>query len=238
MQPLFRTFHTLFLTAIATAVYYGAFHVNELAEVNKQLFGVDVAKYLLPATAIVLYGLVRYGRTISEKVLELMPVIVRRTVAGAKHIEGDWPLVVVNGKTGELTYYGFLTIGFASGQYVVSGTDWYPDGRHALDFQSMQSYQLHPTLHYWYQQGPRGMQRGYTFIEFFPRDRVALRHTGVFHDPAHPDVRFYARKLKYKWLQRRLRDTEPRRLAAKAFADEIMQRMPQMIGASVDADWG
>lgn len=193
--------------------------------------------YVLPGIVIVLWLLFTSSRAISDKLLEWLPP-VRRMFAGRKHIEGDWPLVVVNGKTGELIYYGFMHIGFEEGQYAVSGTDWHPDGRHALNFRSKQSYQSHPTLHYWYEQGEGGRQRGYTFIEFFPTDRVPMRHTGVFHDPAHPDVRFYARKLQRGWLEARLRDMEPRRLAAEAFKNEIMPRMPTIVRNGVDVDWG
>jgi len=193
--------------------------------------------YVQPAVILILWWLFSFSRTISDKLLEWLP-LVRRLFAGRKHIEGDWALVVVDGKSGDLIYYGFMKIGFEEGQYAVSGTDWHPEGAHALNYGSVQSYQSHPTLHYWYLQGERGQQRGYTFIEFFPRDRVPQRQTGVFHDREHPDVRFYSRKLKHKWYQSRLRDMEPRRLAAKAFADEIMPKMPSMIRTGVDADWG
>ena len=101
----------------------------------------------------------------------------------------------------------------------------------------MQSYYTEGTLHYWYTQGAGGHQRGYTYIEFFPRRQVATHHTGVFHDKAHPDVRFYGRKLKYGWFERRKRTTESRRASAKAFTDAIMPRVPTLLKSPVDADW-
>lgn len=220
------------LALFGTLAYQLLMRVHEWTTLDE-----TYGKYIPLVVIVVLWLLFSYSRAISDKLLELLP-LVRRMLAGSSHIEGDWPLVVVDAKTGELKYYGFLAIGFKDGQYAVSGTDWKPDGSHALDFKSMQSYQLHPTLHYWYEQGEGGRQRGYTFIEFFPRDRLPQRHTGVFHDREHPDVRFYARKLNYRWREPRKLDPEPRRLAAKAFADEIAPRIPTMIRMSVDADWG
>lgn len=235
MRSPFRSFHALVLALFGAIAYQLLSNSEQWAKIA------DYGSYVLPGIVISLWLLFTWSRTITDKLLEWMPW-VRRMYAGHGHIEGDWPLVVVEAEKGEnkgkLRYYGFLTIKFKDGQYEVSGTDWKPDGSHALDFNSMQSYQMHPALHYWYRQGEGGRQRGYTFIEFFPRDRVPERHTGVFHDPEHLNVRFYARKLKYRRFQRRLRDMEPRRQAAKAFADEIMEKMPKMIEMSVDADWG
>jgi hypothetical protein len=240
LRSPFRSFHAVLLTLIGWLAYKLLQFAQDpeiRSAVGELGFGNQSAQYLPAAVALILWVLFYFSRPISDKLLEWMP-LVRRFLAGRRHIEGDWPLVVVDCASGNLKYYGFLNIGFENGQYTVSGHDWHPDGRHALNFGSVQSYQSHPTLHYWYQQGERGLQRGYTFIEFFPRDRVPRRHTGVFHDPQHHDVRFYARKLRYKWYQSRLRDMEPRRLAAKAFADEVMPSMPKMIDTSVDVDWG
>ena len=231
MRSPFRAFHSLVLALIGTIAYRALLLGPDLAKDPR--FGV----YVLPGMIIVLWLLFSYSRTISDALLQSLP-LVRRLLARRGHIEGDWPLVVVDGRTGGVIYYGFLSIGFEDGQYLVVGHDWHPDGNHALNFSSMQTYQVHPTLHYWYEQGEGGRQRGYTFIEFFPRDAVPVRHTGVFHDKEHPDVRFYARKIKYRWLQRRLKGMEPRRLAGKAFADEIAPRLPKMVRTSVDADWG
>ena len=68
-------------------------------------------------------------------------------------------------------------------------------------------------------------------------DAVAERHTGVFHDKAHPDVRFYARKKKYGWRDRRLKSMDKRREAAQAFAAEIMPQMPAVLKTTVTSDW-
>jgi hypothetical protein len=232
LRSPFRTFHSLVLALFGTLAYQLLLRVNDWTKLDE-----NYGPYIPIVVIGMLWLLFSSSRTISDKLLELMPV-VRRAFAGRKHIEGDWPLVVVDSHTGELIYYGFMHIGFEEGQYTVSGTDWHPDGRHALNFRSKQSYQSHPTLHYWYEQGEGGRQRGYTFIEFFPDDRVPMRLTGVFHDPAHPNVRFYARKLAKPWMQSRIRDMEPRRQAAEAFMKEIMPRIPAIVRNGVDVDWG
>lgn len=226
----FRVFHSLVLALFGTLAY-------KLLQQSRELEAIpDYGVYANAGIIGLLWVLFSYSRSISDKLLEWLPV-TRRLFAGSKHIEGDWPLVVVNGRTGTLIYYGFLTISFAEGQYVVKGSDWHPDGRHALNFASMQTYQAHPVLHYWYQQGEGGRQRGYTFIEFFPTDEIPTRMTGVFHDREHPDVRFYARKIRYGWFERRLKGMEVRRLAGKAFADEITPKLSELVHLSVDADW-
>jgi hypothetical protein len=226
----FRAFHSLVLAVLGTLAYKLLLVIPDWA--RDPQYGV----YVVPGVVGVLWLLFTTSRTISDRLLEHLPA-VRRLFAGHKHVEGDWPLVVVDRRTGATLYYGFLTIGFVDGQYEVVGHDWFPDGRHALDFRSVQTYQVHPTLHYWYQQGERGQQRGYTFMEFFPRDAAPTRHTGEFHDREHPDVRFYARKLKTKMFGPRPHTMEERRRAAKAFADEIAPRLPNMLTRAVDVDW-
>jgi hypothetical protein len=231
LQSPFRIFHSLILGLFGALGTFALLHAPDWAK------GTQYQVYAVPALVPLLMVLFRSSRVISDFLLERMGW-VRRLFAGRRHIEGDWPLVVVDGKTGVMVYYGFLAIGFKGGQYVVRGQDWTPDGAHALNFGSMQSYQSESTLHYWYTQGEGGRQRGYTFIEFFPQDEVAQRHTGVFHDKDHPDVRFYARKIKYGWFQKRFKAQERRRVAAKAFADEIAPRLPALVRTGVDADWG
>ena len=231
MRSPFRVFHSFVLALFGTVAYKALLLAPDLARDPE--FGV----YAVPAVVVILWLLFSYSRTISDRLLEWLP-LVRRVLAGRRHIEGDWPLVVADKKTGGIVYYGFLSIGFEDGQYAVKGQDWYPDGRHAMKFNSVQTYQDHPTLHYWYMQGENDQQRGYTFIEFFPSDEVPRRHTGVFHDKDHPNVRFYGRKLKYRWREPRLKDMEPRRLAAKTFADEIAPNLQKMVHTSVNADWG
>lgn len=231
MRSPFRSFHALVL-ALFGAIAYKLLLLSPDWARDPQ-YGV----YVFPGVVFLLWLLFSQSRTISDKLLEWLP-LVRRVFAGSKHIEGDWTLVVVNGQSGTVIYYGFLTIGFKDGQYEVHGTDWHPDGRHAMDFRAMQTYQDHPTLHYWYRQGELGNQRGYTFIEFFPRNEMPTRHTGVFHDKEHPDVRFYSAKLTYGLGGRRPKSNEQRRVAAKAFYERIAPRLHELIRLGVDVDWG
>ena len=231
MEQAYKYFYALVLTGIATLGY-------RLLE-----WSTDTAQYpaqyasLVHGAIVAGMGFLFYqSRNIASTILAIMPPL-RRLIAWRNYIEGDWPLVVVDGKTGTLTYAGFLTVGYSGGYLTVSGDDWNPDGTHALGFKSKQTYFSDNTLHYWYEQGEGGRQRGYTFIEFFPRGKVATHHTGVFHDKAHPDVRFYARKLKYKWLSRRLSTMETRKAAARDFAAEIMPRIPTMLKSTPDTDW-
>ncbi len=230
MQSPFRIFHSLVLGLFGAIGTFALLHAPDWAK------GTQFQVYAVPALVPVLMLLFRSSRVISDFLIDQMGW-VRRLVAGRRHIEGHWPLVVADGKTGAVIYIGFMTIGFKGGQYVVKGQDWTPDGQHALNFGSMQSYQSESTLHYWYTQGEGGRQRGYTFIEFFPQDEVPQRHTGVFHDKDHPDVRFYARKIKYGWFEKRFKSQEERRAAAKALADEIMPRLPALVWMAVDVDW-
>jgi hypothetical protein len=231
VQSPFRFFHSFILGVFGAIGTFALLHAPDWSK------GTQFQVYAVPALVPLLMILFRSSRAISEFLLERMTWL-RRLFAGRRHIEGDWPLVVIDGKSGAMLYYGFMTISFKGGQHVVKGQDWTPDGAHALNFGSMQSYQSESTLHYWYTQGEGGRQRGYTFIEFFPQDEVAQRHTGVFHDKEHPDVRFYARKVHYDWFQKRFKLQEQKRTVAKSFAEEITPRLPALVRTSVDADWG
>ena len=229
MQSPFRFFHSFILGLFGALGTFVLLHAPDWAK------GTQYQVYAVPVLVPILMLLFRSSRVISDFLLERMGW-VRRLLAGRRHIEGDWPLVVVDGKSGAMVYYGFMTIKFEGGQYVVKGDDWHPNGKHAMDFKSQQSHQIDSTLHYWYMQKVMSL-RGYTFIEFFPVDEVPMRLTGVFHDKENTDVRFYARKMKYSWRQRRLKGPEQRRLAGKTFADEIAPRLPALLGNSVQAAW-
>ena len=230
MDSAFKVFYALILTGIATL---GKVLLDYSPVLDQHpVFGSYAHVMIVGGMAFLFYQ----SRNIASAILAVTPNL-RRVLAWRNFIEGDWPLVVVDGKTGALTYAGFLTVGYGSGYLTISGDDWNPDGTHALGFKSMQTYYTEGTLHYWYMQGEGGRQRGYTFIEFFPRGKVANHFTGVFHDKDHPDVRFYGRKLKYKWFARRLSTMDARKAAALAFATEIMPRIPTMLKSTPDTDW-
>jgi hypothetical protein len=230
VQSPFRFFHSFVLGLFGALGTFALLHAPDWAK------GTQFQVYAVPVLVPVLMLLFRSSRVISEFLLERMGW-VRRLLAGRRHIEGDWPLVVVSETTGEMILYGFLTIKFEGGQYVVKGDDWHPDGKHAMDFKSKQSHQIDSTLHYWYFQ-KNDTVRGYTFMEFFPVDRRPERHTGAFHDRENPDVRFYARKMKYGWFARSLREPEDKRKAAAAFADDMKPKLPKLHGTGYKFDWG
>ena len=230
MDRIYRPFHNLLLAGIAALCYRLLVMSPDLPHQHPQY-----GNFVWPGVAVGLWLLFSQSETITRLFLRLRPL--RRLLAGRASIEGDWPLVVVNAKTGTLIYYGFMRIGHKAGYIDITGDDWFPNGDHALPFTAIQTQYRDGVLHYWYEQGEGGQQRGYTYIHFFPSDAVAERYTGVFHDKAHPDVRFYGRKSKYGWFQKRAKSPVDRKLAAKAFCDEIMPNMPGMIKSSVNADW-
>jgi len=230
MDSAYKSFYALVLTGIAALCYRVLLLAPEWAK------DPQYGPYVYSGVAIVLWFLFVQSRNIASFILAVLPSL-RRLLAWNNFIEGDWPLVVIDRTTGQMMYYGFLTVAYKGGYLVVSGDDWNPDGSHAVAFKSMQTYYSENTLHYWYMQGEGGRQRGYTFIEFFPRSHVATHFTGVFHDKEHPDVRFYGRKQNYKWFARRLKTMGARRAAAEAYAAEVMPRVPVMLKNAVDIDW-
>lgn len=188
-----------------------------------------------------LFVLFRYSYLFATFVIEKIPIVspaLRRLLAGTSTIEGDWPLVVVtldsvSGRA-RLTYLGFLNVTYRDGQLKVTGRDWYPDGRHAHDFESQQSRLAGNLLQYWYHQGEGSRMRGYTEIYFFPDDAVPERHAGEFLDKEHNSARFYARKLKSR---RRLRSDKDRLAAARAFWESIEPVIDTIANRPVSADW-
>lgn len=230
METAYKAFYALILTGIGLLC-------KELLDLSPQLAKHPQFGPYVHAAIVIGMGFLFYqSRNITSAVLAGLPLL-RRLLARGDFIEGDWPLVVIDCRDGSLKYMGLLTVSYRGGYLVVSGQDWNPDGTHALTFKSMQTYYSEGTLHYWYMQGAGGLTRGYTFIEFFPREKVATHLTGVFHDKEHPDVRFYGRKLKYRWFEARKTKLESRRACAKAFADEIMPAVPALLKTPVDAAW-
>ena len=226
MEAIVRNFDAAVLATIAALCYPALRWSTKL--VNHKYSSWFVA-------AIVgLFGfLFFHSHSISHMILEQSPPL-RRALAGQRFIEGGWPLVVADRKSGEILYYGYLNVAFKDGALAVWGDDWKPDGTYGQDFRAKQTYlDDEGTLHYWYEQADK-QQRGYTFIKFFPLDAVAERQAGVFHDPVHPDVRFYARKMKDGESPR---SQEERRLAAKAFYDQVKPRLPAMLKTPINIDW-
>ncbi len=190
--------------------------------------------------------LFRLSYPLSTFILEKIPVfsrLLRRVLSGKDYIEGDWPLIVVDMQTQQLLYLGFLNIAFRDGQLYVLGDDWKPEGTHAQSFQSMQSLFRNHTLHYWYEQGQSLLapdMRGYTEVYFFPMQGLAQRHAGKFLDAQHTtDIRFYARKQKYKLFERPfgVDDTGKKLEAAHQLWLELEPKLSSLRDRQINADF-
>ncbi len=205
-------------------------------------FNPEYGNYTHLAALIALFFVFRVAEPVANVIVEKIPLFsraLRRVMAGKSCIEGDWPLVVVGGDIAGgkpvLSYLGFLTISYEGGQLKVRGRDWYPDGRHAHDFESQQSRLDRNLLQYWYHQGVDARMRGYTEVYFFPEDDTKMRHAGEFLDKEHNAARFYARKLTGN---RKRPKTEKDRLeAARQFWASIEADIGKIAGRPVSADW-
>lgn len=208
--------------------------------------GAALAAGFVSATAL----LIQSSNRISRIIVEGLPIsgLLRRALAGGDYIEGDWPLIVVYGanspEPGKLLYIGFLSIGFRKDEYYVSGDDWTPDGVHAVCFESIRS-SFHGDRHerrlqYFYRQGETwqdARMRGYTEIYFFPSSGLPELHAGQFRDAEHNDVRFYARRLSYRFGERRPKSSDEKKAAAKRVWEEFQPAIGAMINQPVSADW-
>jgi len=238
---VFRGVQSAVHASVAALAWWVLQHWGEL-----QAQSTTYKNYLAPAVLAGLALLFRVSYPLSTVIVENIPILsrlLRRAIVGKDFIEGDWPLVVVDMEKGEPLYYGFLNIDFCDGQLYVSGDDWHPDGRHAQAFHSVQSLYRNRTLHYWYEQGESlndPSMRGYTFIYFFPDERVPKRHAGKFLDVMHlKDIRFYAKKQKYKMLERPFdeEDTSKKLEAARQLWLELEPKLPFLRSRSISADF-
>lgn len=180
-----------------------------------------------------------FGDVLVEKV-PLLSVAIRKLLSGKDFIEGDWPLVVMEDDLRTPKYFGFLTITYTGEQLVVLGDDWHPDGRHAVHFRSQQSQYTDHKLEYWYAQGATKdtpTMFGYTRIYFFPAQGRILRHAGEFLDKEHHSSRFYAKRLRYGLLQRRLATDEQKFAVAKSFWTEIEPKILTRQDHRLDRDF-
>jgi hypothetical protein len=229
MDRTYRPFHALILGGLAALCYRLLLISPDLA--HHPQYG----NFVWPTVGLGLGFLFSKSEWITTSLLNMR--WLRKLWAQSDDIEGDWPLVVVDGKSGTLVYYGFMTIGYKKGFLDVHGDDWFPDGVRTFPFQSKQSQYADGVLHYWYEQGDGLTQRGYTYIHFFPRDAVAAHHTGVFIDKDHPNVRFYALKKSYGWREKRPDSKEKKREMALAFAKSMLPMTAMLVQTPVNADW-
>jgi hypothetical protein len=241
---LFRGVHSAIHAGVAALSWWVLQHWQELQEHIK-----DYKTLALPAVLAALALLFRMSDTLSKTILEKIPVLsrlLRRVLAGKESVEGDWPLIVVDIGKQDLLYLGFLRIHCRDGQLYVCGDDWNPgppEGSLAHKFHSVQSRYSSHMLQYWYEQGVSMHEpnmRGYTEIYFFPKDGLAERHAGKFLDPLHTnDIRVYARKLRYRMFQRRLRpgDKDKKIAEAKLLWLELQPRLAELSKLKISADF-
>jgi hypothetical protein len=149
----------------------------------------NIQDFVPLAVAGILVGAFRYSDGVSRWIIEDIPLVskaLRKLLSRSTFAEGDWPLVVVHGATGDL---GFATIGYGNEQLTIAGRDWRPGGTFVHDFEAIQTRVTGNRLQYWYEQGHLGELRGYTEVHFFPKDARRERLTGRFSDDMHPNVR-------------------------------------------------
>ncbi len=206
-------------------------------------FNAGYGEYAHLASLIALFFVFRMAEPVANIIVERIPLVsrtLRRVMAGKDCIEGDWPLVVIGGDIAggkpALSYLGYLTISYEGGQLKVRGRDWFPDGRHAHDFESQQSRLDRNLLQYWYHQGADARMRGYSEVYFFPEDGTKIRHAGEFLDKEHNTAaRFYAGKLPGQ--HKRPKSEAERFAAAQQFWASIEAEIGKIAARPVSADW-
>ncbi len=239
----FQSIHYLVHSAVAFLCYLA---LTQLDAVDRFIAETPIIKQypfltlsVIPVIAVLLQQSDRLARLIIGGIPILSPLL-RRTLQGSDHIEGHWPLVVVDADTRKLVFHGFLSISYKDSQLYVCGNDWNPDGTHALWFHSVQSRFRDRLLQYWYEQGrnrTKPIMRGYTEIYFFPEEGTIHRHAGEFLDKEH-HFRFYAERRRFGRFADRLPETDAERIAA---AEELWRRLepqlPRLLQQAVSKDW-
>lgn len=203
----------------------------------------EYADYIRAGALLLLPFLFNRSTFIAEMLIEKIPGVstaIRKMLSGNDFVEGDWPLVVMSEDRRTPRYLGFLTIKYEQGQLLVSGDDWLPDGTHAVSFRSQQSQYAERKLQYWYAQGSTlhaPDMFGYTRIYFFPDRGPIGRLAGEFLDKQHFSPPFYATRMRYRPMQRRLATSEQKLAAARALWAEIEPRVEAMASRRIEQDF-
>ena len=201
------------------------------------------ADYIRGAAILLLPFLFNRSTAVSDILVEKVPLLsvsVRKLLSGRDFIEGDWPLVVMEPDNRTPKYFGFLTITYENRQVLVYGDDWNPDGTLAVQYRSQQSAYADRKLQYWYAQGATMHEPtmfGYTRIYFFPERGPIERHAGEFLDKQHTSPPFYAKRMRYGILGRRLRTKEEKLEAAKRLWEEIGPKIKSMQELDIKRDF-
>ena len=239
----YRRLHYIVVSVVAAGIFWAVQNTNLIASlpvINDTAWLSSAARATIPIVALFL---IQQTDIISRMVLEKIPFVsrgLRKLLSGNDFIEGDWPLVVVDGKTGAPLYYGFLSIEFRAGQLYVHGDDWALDGQLMHSFQSMQAQYSAGRLQYWYEQGADlncPDMRGYTEIYFFPRTGPRTHQAGEFLDKQHRNVRFYAIRHNYRFMERRLSSLKDKLAAAEQCWTEVQARTPNLLRLQISQDW-
>lgn len=231
----YQIIHSLIHAAIAALLLLFFKNFNDLSTTFQGFLSRESSQWLLLALVPALAWLFKVSDNLARFLIEKVPALsplLRRTLAGKDFIEGDWPLVVVNAKTGALVYLGYLTISHVDSQPYVKGMDWYPDGRPVFEFHSEQSRYSDGRLQYWYVQGENDSMRGFTEIYFFPRNSRVQRHAGEFLDKQNIDMRFYAFRLKPKKRNEQQKIEEAKKVWAA-----LEPNMPKIVARVISIDW-
>jgi hypothetical protein len=232
----YQIVYSLIHAAIATMLLLFVHNIDVLSRTFQELsHSAEYGQWAALALAPVLATLFKFSDELAIVLIEKIPVVsplLRRALAGEDFIEGDWPLVVVGEKTGELIYLGFLTISHEKGELRVDGVDWRPDGVTAHAFHSEQARYSRRLLQYWYGQGVNNQMRGYTEIYFFPRKGRAQRLAGEFLDKQHAAVRFYALRVSPQ-----SRSVGEKIAEAKKVWASLAPDMARMLQQDVSLDW-
>jgi hypothetical protein len=232
----YQIVYSLIHAGIAALLVMFVRNIDVLARLFQELsHSAEYGQWAVLALVPVLATLFKFSDEFAIVLIEKVPLVsflLRRVLAGEDFIEGDWPLVVVNERTGELIYLGFLTISHERGELRVDGVDWRPDGAVAHAFHSEQSRYSRRLLQYWYGQGVNNQMRGYTEIYFFPRRGRPKRHAGEFLDKQHAAVRFYALRV-----PSRRRSVDEKIAEAREVWAKLEPKMPRMLAQEVCLDW-
>jgi len=239
----FQSIHYLVHSAVAFLCYVALTQLDAVDRFIAETPIIEQYPFLklsvIPLIAILLQQSDRLARLIIGGI-PVFSSLLRRTLEGSDHIEGHWPLVVVDADTNQLLFHGFATISYKDSQLYVCGNDWNPDGTHALWFHSVQSRFRERLLQYWYEQGQnrtKPTMRGYTEMYFFPDEGPILRQAGEFLDKEH-NYRFYAERRRFGRFADRAPQTDAERIAA---AEELWQKLepelPRINKQAVSKDW-
>jgi hypothetical protein len=242
----YRIVHSLVHATIALLCYQLLSHPEIFGTLSATLAQSTAYQNPLQLAAVgILTVLFRISDKISRFLIESVPLLsvgLRKVLSGSRFCEGDWPLIVVDTATKQLIYLGFATVTYKGDQIVIAGRDWKLDGGFALDFTSMQARYDDNKLQYWYvQRDHTGEMRGYTEMYFFPADARPGYHTGRFLDEKHANVRFYGRRIPYRWTQHVLGQKvireKDRIAAAQQLWEDFKPHLEDITARPISASW-